>query len=220
MPSGVDLPLPATVPADRANSTGRHRSVGSSTSSQGQQVLHPQPSARPVELGRDRTRASAQLGCQRPGVLPGHLVGQQGLLLPLGETVRAPSRWPPAPRPEQASSGAVAGHVDDAVPVAAVASCSFHIEAIRCRAVTIAYGSSMLGSTRLAAASTLTSVSCTRSSAAASLRTLAKTMRRTMGSKAVTSGAAPELSGRAPSSSAPPMASTLRRKLRPCGRSP
>src|ERR671913_1526750 len=65
----------------------------------------------------------------------------------------------------------------------------------------------MPGSTRLAAASTLTRVSWTRSSARASLGTREKTIRRTIGRSAATSTSE---SGRAPSSSAPAMTGTLR----------
>src|SRR6188472_1438280 len=70
-------------------------------------------------------------------------------------------------------------------------------------------GSSIPGSMRFAAASTLTSVSWTRSSAAASFPTREKTIRRSIGNSDATSGAASE-SGRAPSSSAPSMTGTLR----------
>ena len=73
----------------------------------------------------------------------------------------------------------------------------------------MAYGSSIPGSMRFAAASTLTSVSWTRSSAAASFPTREKTIRRSIGNSDATSGAASE-SGRAPSSSAPSMPGTLR----------
>ena len=86
-----DLPLAAPVAAGQRE---QHRPapVGRRLDLlEGQQVLDPQPGPGAVQLGGHGTRACepSSLG-QRPGVLAGDLVGQQGLALPLGRGGSAP----------------------------------------------------------------------------------------------------------------------------------
>ena len=79
----VDLSLPAPVTAGQRE---QHRSapVGRRLDVlQGQQVLHPQPGPGAVQLRGHRARRWSQLRGQRAGVLTGHLVGEQGVALPL-----------------------------------------------------------------------------------------------------------------------------------------
>ena len=188
VPAGVDLPLAPPVAAGerqqhRPAPVGRRLGV-----LERQQVLDPQPGPGPVELGGDGTGGEPELRGQRPGVLPGHLVGEQGLPLPLGQPGQRLRRRPPAPpspaaprpAPRRAAGRRRGAGCGGAGPPPATS------KPPRCGR-TIAYGSSIPGSTRAAAASTRTSVSWTRSSATTGSRTRAPTIRRTIGISAATS---------------------------------
>ena len=127
-----------------------------------------------------RSRARVRFSCaatapavepapgERPGVLPGDLMGEQGLPLPLRQPGQRAATAACSSRASRSSSGRrrVGGRRRGA-GCAGAGRCSRHIDATTLRAVTIAYGSSIPGSTRGRAARTRTRVSCTRSSAAA-----------------------------------------------------
>ena len=195
-------------PPDSANSTGRHRSVGGSARSRASRYST-----------RSRARVRLSWAATAPAVEPSS-AARTAVSCPAtscassvcrSRSASRPSAWATAAcsssREQLARPGAsrVAGRRPGA-GCAGAGRASRHIVATTLRAVTMAYGSSIPGSMRLAAASTRTSVSWTRSSAAgwADAREDDASHHRHQG------GDVGARLGRAPSSSAPPMAGTLR----------
>ena len=139
-------------PPDRASRTGRHRSVGGSMWSRASRYSTRSRARVRFSWAATAPGGGAQLAGQRSGVLPGHLVGEQRLALALGQAGEGLGRRPTAPPRRAGPRPAVrtgAGRrcgagCAGAGPAPATAM------ATTLRAVTMAYGSSIPGSTRSA----------------------------------------------------------------------